>query len=417
MERRTGKAVAASSPFSNSDSLTIDLQTSESFASDEDVTSKLLLQVDEEEDRRRYIVSPNDVLLLRRDGDEDNDKGIKRDYPDYDESRTSETPNSVSPVVIDRSKIKSSEDYSEANKEICAAPPELPDLIPLEEGDVITAEQCTLLTALEEENVPIKISEAICKTCYSNVKVLKSQGTLKRYNVNEEEAATLCAISMLIEAGLDIGGLAEHCTEKKPSKLMLKLLLALRKLPQCRGVLYFERRIKRKKKGKENFIQHPFCFVSKDLYKIVGSESKTGGKKEVLRVEDGWGYDISDFYPSGKREERKERHCNYHQYNASMLNTYFFFKAEPRVEGEVVLMEPWSVFKVLDSGIRKRGMGATVVPLKMVDSRLAYEKEIYPGFLRHVIKALKDKDCTTEKARVMLKALSDCPFDTRCTCH
>ena len=77
-------------------------------------------------------------------------------------------------------------------------------------------------------------------------------------------------------------------------------------------------------------------------------------------------------------------------------------------------MEPWSVFKVLDSGVKKRGMGATVVPLKMVDSRLAYEKEIPPRFLPHVIEALKDKDCTTERGRAMLKALSDCPFDTRC---
>ena len=77
-------------------------------------------------------------------------------------------------------------------------------------------------------------------------------------------------------------------------------------------------------------------------------------------------------------------------------------------------MEPWSVFKVMDSGVKKRGMGATVVPLKMVDSMLAYEKEIPPGFLRHAIEVLKDKGCTTERARAMLKALSDCPFDTRC---
>ena len=80
-------------------------------------------------------------------------------------------------------------------------------------------------------------------------------------------------------------------------------------------------------------------------------------------------------------------------------------------------MEPWSIFKVLDSGIRKKGMEATVIPLKMIDSRLAYEKEIPPGFLCHIIEVLKDKDCTTEKARSMLKALNDCPFDTRCTCH
>ena len=340
MERRTGKAVgAASLPFFNSDSLTFDIQTSESSACDKDVTSKLLLRTDEEEDRRRYVVNPNDVLLLRRDGDDESgDKGIERDYPYYDESRTSETPSSVPPAVIDRSKIKSSEDYSKANKEICAAPPELPELIPLGEGDVTTAEQCTLLTALQEENVTITNPDEICTMCYNNVKILKSQGTLERYVVNEEEAATLCAIFMLIEAGLDIGSLAEPCTEKKPSKLMLKLLIALRKLPQCRGVLYFERRIKRKKKGKENFIQCPFCFVSKDLYKTVGSESKTGGKKEVFRVEDCWGYDISDFYPSDKSDKGKERHCNYHQYNASILNaqnSILFFKPSQGLKGKL----------------------------------------------------------------------------------
>ena len=59
-------------------------------------------------------------------------------------------------------------------------------------------------------------------------------------------------------------------------------------------------------------------------------------------------------------------------------------------------------------------MSIIIVPLKMINSKLVHEKEIPPGLLCHIIESLGKKDCSTERARAMLKILRDCPLDTRC---
>ena len=170
MERRAERAAVDSSvgsagfgaSLSSSDSLTFDQLISESLTGNDGAKSRLFLRDEEEEDSGRYVVSPDETLLLRRgdSDDEDDEKEIKRDDPDCSGPRTREMPEFAPPTVIDRSRINSSKDCLKAIKGICVGPPlALPGLAPLEERDVTTAEQCTLLTALQEVGISTKDSE------------------------------------------------------------------------------------------------------------------------------------------------------------------------------------------------------------------------------------------------------------------
>ena len=159
----------------------------------------------------------------------------------------------------------------------------------------------------EEEEPEIKNPEALHRSCYDAVKALKVKRALDKYALSEDEAAVTCAIPILLgieeegeEESFSVQKMVELCKEKAPSKLLTMMLTALRKLPRYRGLLYFEGRkaetkTKRPPKRTEGEILQPsFCVASKAM---VADKKGTKGHsyREVFRVEDGWGYDLSDF--------------------------------------------------------------------------------------------------------------------------
>ena len=73
------------------------------------------------------------------------------------------------------------------------------------------------------------------------------------------------------------------------------------------------------------------------------------------------------------------------------------------------------MFQVIDPGVRRGGSRTSIVPLRMVESGLAYEKEIVPGVLRHAVKTLIEEGGNVEIATKMLRILAACPLDTKCT--
>ena len=68
---------------------------------------------------------------------------------------------------------------------------------------------------------------------------------------------------------------------------------------------------------------------------------------------------------------------------------------------------------MLDPGVIKDNV--SIVPLKMLDQGLIYEKEIPPGVSRHIIKELK-LNLGSEETRVrLLTNLLSLPFNSKCT--
>ena len=182
--------------------------------------------------------------------------------------------------------------------------PSLPDFAPFPEE--YKTEEITLLEALEEEP-ETKDPRTICDECCKRVSLLKERGILDRYILSEAEAAVLCAFSFLFESGFDFRVTLLSCKEKPPSKLMVLIMRALRKLPQYRGTLYFLRGSDEpaKEKKKNELLRCPFC-VSSSYTTATKDNSKRTEFKEVFRVEDGWGYDVSDFI---LREDEIKSYC------------------------------------------------------------------------------------------------------------
>lgn len=147
---------------------------------------------------------------------------------------------------------------------------------------------------LEEAGVPSP--SALYEDCYEMVKALKEEGALDKYVLNEDDAAAICAVPVLMENGFSFQGMVESCKEEPPSRLMLALLAALRKLPLYREVMYceWETREGTVQWGAGAIFQVPFCASSKCMSSRRGGTDKSS-YKEVFRIEKGWGYDISDF--------------------------------------------------------------------------------------------------------------------------
>lgn len=189
-----------------------------------------------------------------------------------------------------------------------------PPLVPLGEDYDPEISSDSFLSALKEEEPDIKDPEALRRSCYDAVKVLKAKRVLDKYVLSENEAAVTCAIPMLLgieeegeEESFSVQKMFEFCKEKAPGKLLTMMLTALRKLPRYRGLLYFEGRkagtkTKRPLKRTEGEILQPsFCVASKAM--IADKKgTKEHSYREVFRVEDGWGYDLSDFIL--KKDER-----------------------------------------------------------------------------------------------------------------
>ena len=93
------------------------------------------------------------------------------------------------------------------------------------------------------------------------------------------------------------------------------------------------------------------------------------------------------------------------------LNTPFF--SVPSNNGDLIFLEPWRTFEVVDPGIRRPKSKTSIVPLRMADGELIYEKEIAPSVSQHVLKALRERIGDTESVRGMLSVLSSYKFDIR----
>ena len=178
--------------------------------------------------------------------------------------------------------------------------PFFPELVPFPSGYEI--EKLLLLEALREETA-IKDPDTIYKKCFEEVKILRECGTLDKYILSDEEAAVLCATTKLFENEFNFRKLFQPCKEKASSKFAVLLLKSLRKLPQHKGTLYFGRgssgTLQERVKGQ--FLRHPFCFASSSMA-VIREGLEKFKFKQVFRVEDCWGYDISDFVCTKDKE-------------------------------------------------------------------------------------------------------------------
>lgn len=172
----------------------------------------------------------------------------------------------------------------------------LPLLVPLNERDIPEISFRSFLTALIEED-GIKDPNIIHKKSYEAMNALKEKGALDKYVLNDDEAAVICAIHMLLNQHFSLQKMFESCEDKAPSKLMVMMLIALRKLPRYRQLMYFENKTKKakiKERNENTYIQVSFCVASKEM-NPKKENMNTGLYREIFKIEKGWGYDISDF--------------------------------------------------------------------------------------------------------------------------
>lgn len=170
-----------------------------------------------------------------------------------------------------------------------------PSLVPLNESDLAPISSDSFFNALKEEVGPTD-SARIGKKCYEAVDFLRARRVLDRYVLNEDEAAVICAIPFLLEKDFSFKSIVESCEEKPPRKFMVMILTALRKLPRYRGFLFFEQELHEVPPKREpgSIIRFPFYVASK--YMILQNEGKIAKSyTEVFKVDNGWGYDISNF--------------------------------------------------------------------------------------------------------------------------
>ena len=80
----------------------------------------------------------------------------------------------------------------------------------------------------------------------------------------------------------------------------------------------------------------------------------------------------------------------------------------------LVVIEPWRCFEVINSGIKRDDGNFSIVPLKLIDEGLIYEKEIPPGVCRHIVKTLKENTVNKVDAKKMLNILCELPFNNKC---
>ena len=173
----------------------------------------------------------------------------------------------------------------------------MPKLVPLTGGTAPEVSSESLLKALKEET-EIQNPEVLYGDCYEAAKFLKESHVLDKFVLNVGEAAVLCALSKLLNSGFPIQGMIESCKEKSPSTFLTLMVTALRKLPRYRGVMYFEHESQTNptKREKGNTFQPSFCITSKSM-NMKEERTGTGRYREIFRIEEGWGYDISEFNP------------------------------------------------------------------------------------------------------------------------
>lgn len=226
----------------------------------------------------------------------------------------------------------------------------------------------SLLDALRSEE-GVRKPDVIYRESKERAKLLRENGVLDKYLINKEEAATLCAIPLLLLTNFDFNRMVAACMERPPSKLMVLILIALRKLPEVKSVLYFDSgnsQIGERVEGES--VRKNFIFASTLLDSVKSAAKKEkSNSMEVFRIENGKGYDIGDFNLT--REQIKSKAGN---------------------NSDLLVMEPMRTFTVLDSGITKGDSGTSVVIVKMVDEKLIYEKEIQPGVCHNIANSVEE---------------------------
>ena len=164
-----------------------------------------------------------------------------------------------------------------------------------------------LLVEIFREEPGINDPDTLYELCCEDVKILRARGILDKYVLNDEETSVLCAVTRLGKSGFDFNGLLQSCAVRT-SEFVYMLLSGLRKLPWYKETLYFgigsDKPIK--ERTKNELIRFPFCVGSSSIGRINNSINKDF--KETFRVEDCWGYDVSDFDLS---DDETEKYCNY----------------------------------------------------------------------------------------------------------
>ena len=99
-----------------------------------------------------------------------------------------------------------------------------------------------------------------------------------------------------------------------------------------------------------------------------------------------------------------------------LIHSYsFLFPFPVHSPGEdLVLIEPWRAFEVLDPGICRDEDRTSIVPLAMKEEEgsLIYEEEIVPNISTHAVRAMVDGIEDVCVVRRMLEILTHHPFDT-----
>lgn len=241
----------------------------------------------------------------------------------------------------------------------------------------VSVEVTSLLEALRSEP-KVSNPKSIYDDAMKRVGTLKKGKTLDKYALSDEEAATLCAVPLLMKAGINFSEFVEACKVRPPSKLFVLLLKSFRKLPQTRGIIYFgEASTSQVNRTNGSYLQRNFVVASASMQTVKEClEGEGVDYKEIFRVEGGWGYDIGDFVQS-----------------------------EEGFISDFIILEPWRAFSVVDCGIKKDNE-ASIVLLRMTEGRFAYENEIKPGMLQYIIPTL-------EKNQKSLNILSEMTFDNR----
>lgn len=187
--------------------------------------------------------------------------------------------------------------------------PKLPNLFPLDKSDIHGVSSESFLAALREET-EIKDPDTIHRNSYKEMKVLKEKCILDKYVLNDDEAAVVCSIPILLnnDDEFSIKKAIIRCKESTPSKLFVMMFTVLRKLPKYRGHMYIEIEKKKmaKKRERGSSVRLSFCVATKET-NMKKESTNTDDYREIFRIEEGWGYDISDFIST--RNDVGDEYC------------------------------------------------------------------------------------------------------------
>lgn len=93
-----------------------------------------------------------------------------------------------------------------------------------------------------------------------------------------------------------------------------------------------------------------------------------------------------------------------------MLIRSFIYSDSSR-KRDVVIIEPWREFEIMNPGISRPKSRISFVPLKMMKSELIYEKEIPPNISFHAIRSLKERIDNKDFVKWVLGTISSYDFN------